>query len=78
MTACPSTEGGKNWPPMTYYPPGNRLIVPLSQSRLDMNGQATNAGDPADVANGRSGPTRGIGVTVVSDNHMALVTAPRS
>jgi alcohol dehydrogenase (cytochrome c) len=40
VTACPSTEGGKNWPSMTYYPPGNRLIIPLSQSCLEMNGQA--------------------------------------
>jgi alcohol dehydrogenase (cytochrome c) len=40
VSACPSTEGGKNWPSMTYYAPGNRLIVPLSQSCLDMNGQA--------------------------------------
>ena len=40
VSACPSTEGGKNWPSMTYYRPGNRLIVPLSQSCLDMNGQA--------------------------------------
>jgi alcohol dehydrogenase (cytochrome c) len=40
VTACPSTEGGKNWPAMSYYPPGNRLIIPLSQSCLDMNGQA--------------------------------------
>ena len=40
VPACPSTEGGKNWPAMTYYPPGNRLIVPLSQSCLEMNGQA--------------------------------------
>ncbi len=39
VSACPSTEGGKNWPSMTYYPPGNRLIIPLSQSCLDMNGQ---------------------------------------
>jgi alcohol dehydrogenase (cytochrome c) len=39
VSACPSTEGGKNWPSMTYYAPGNRLIVPLSQSCLDMNGQ---------------------------------------
>ncbi len=38
VTGCPSTEGGKNWPSMTYYPPGNRLIVPLSQSCLQMNG----------------------------------------
>jgi alcohol dehydrogenase (cytochrome c) len=40
VAACPSTEGGKNWPSMTYYPPGNRLIIPLSQSCLEMNGQA--------------------------------------
>jgi alcohol dehydrogenase (cytochrome c) len=40
VTACPSTEGGKNWPSMTYYPPGNRLIIPLSQSCLEMTGQA--------------------------------------
>jgi PQQ-dependent dehydrogenase (methanol/ethanol family) len=40
VTACPSTEGGKNWPAMSYYQPGNRLIIPLSQSCLDMNGQA--------------------------------------
>jgi alcohol dehydrogenase (cytochrome c) len=39
VTACPSTEGGKNWPSMTYYQPGNRLIIPLSQSCLEMNGQ---------------------------------------
>ena len=25
---------------MTYYPPGNRLIIPLSQSCLEMNAQA--------------------------------------
>jgi alcohol dehydrogenase (cytochrome c) len=40
VTGCPSTEGGKNWPSMTYYSPGNRMIVPLSQSCLEMNGQA--------------------------------------
>jgi alcohol dehydrogenase (cytochrome c) len=39
VTACPSTEGGKNWPSMSYYPPSNRLIIPLSQSCLAMNGQ---------------------------------------
>ncbi|MEO8053056.1 MAG: PQQ-binding-like beta-propeller repeat protein [Acidobacteriota bacterium] len=39
VTGCPSTEGGKNWPSMSYYPPGNRLIIPLSQSCLQMNAQ---------------------------------------
>jgi alcohol dehydrogenase (cytochrome c) len=50
VSACPSTEGGKNWPSMTYYAPGNRLIIPLSQSCLDMNGQAIDK-----VAGGGSG-----------------------
>jgi alcohol dehydrogenase (cytochrome c) len=40
VAGCPSTEGGKNWPSMSYYRPGNRLIIPLSQSCLEMNGQA--------------------------------------
>src|SRR5262249_40601268 len=39
ITSCPSTEGGKNWPAMAYYPAGNRLIIPLSQSCLEINGQ---------------------------------------
>jgi alcohol dehydrogenase (cytochrome c) len=50
VTACPSTEGGKNWPPMTYYPPGSRLIIPLSQSCLEMNGQTIDK-----IAGGGSG-----------------------
>ena len=50
VSACPSTEGGKNWPSMTYYAPGNRLIIPLSQTCLDMNGQAVEK-----IAGGGSG-----------------------
>src|SRR5580704_7884952 len=50
VSACPSTEGGKNWPSMTYYAPGNRLIIPLSQSCLDMKGQAVDK-----IAGGGSG-----------------------
>ncbi len=50
VSACPSTEGGKNWPAMTYYAPGNRLIVPLSQSCLEMKGQAVEK-----IAGGGSG-----------------------
>ena len=37
--ACPSTEGGKNWPPMTYHQPSNLLIIPLSQSCMEMAGR---------------------------------------
>ncbi len=39
VTGCPSTEGGKNWPAMSYYQPGSRLIVPLSQSCHEFNPQ---------------------------------------
>jgi alcohol dehydrogenase (cytochrome c) len=50
ITACPSTEGGKNWPSMSYNAPTNRLIVPLSQSCLEMQGQAVDK-----IAGGGSG-----------------------
>src|SRR5579883_696466 len=39
VPGCPSTEGGKNWPAMSYYQPGNRLIIPLAQSCLDLSAQ---------------------------------------
>ncbi len=38
IDACPSTEGGHNWQAMSYNPGTNRLIIPLSQSCLSMNG----------------------------------------
>lgn len=50
VSACPSTEGGKNWPAMSYHAPTNRLIIPMAQSCLDMNGQAIEK-----VAGGGSG-----------------------
>ena len=31
-TQCPSSEGGKNWPAMSYAPEAAELIIPLSQS----------------------------------------------
>ncbi len=33
---CPSTEGGHNWQAMSYHPGTQSLIIPLSQSCLDM------------------------------------------
>jgi alcohol dehydrogenase (cytochrome c) len=39
VPGCPSTEGGKNWPAMSYYQPGHRLTVPLSQSCLEFSAQ---------------------------------------
>jgi alcohol dehydrogenase (cytochrome c) len=36
IQACPSTEGGHNWQAMSYHPPTSQLIIPLSQSCLDI------------------------------------------
>ncbi|MGC2404750.1 MAG: PQQ-binding-like beta-propeller repeat protein, partial [Acidobacteriaceae bacterium] len=38
IQSCPSPEGGHNWQAMSYYPPDDLLIIPLSQSCDEMNG----------------------------------------
>jgi alcohol dehydrogenase (cytochrome c) len=38
-SACPSTEGGHNWQPMSYHEPTERLIIPLSQSCMEIRGR---------------------------------------
>jgi alcohol dehydrogenase (cytochrome c) len=37
--ACPSTEGGHNWQAMSYSAVDHLLVVPLSQSCMDMQGR---------------------------------------
>ncbi|MDQ1469431.1 MAG: hypothetical protein QOJ99_911 [Bryobacterales bacterium] len=39
LQACPSTEGGHNWQPMSYHPGSGQLIIPLSQSCMEMSGR---------------------------------------
>ena len=39
LTVCPSTEGGHNWQAMTYHPPTHQLIIPLSQSCMEIRPQ---------------------------------------
>jgi alcohol dehydrogenase (cytochrome c) len=39
VSACPSTEGGHNWQAMSYDPVTSRLIIPLSQSCMEMYGR---------------------------------------
>ena len=39
VQGCPSTEGGHNWQAMSYNPGANELIIPLSQSCLEMYGR---------------------------------------
>ena len=36
LTVCPSTEGGHNWQAMTYHPATRQLIIPLSQSCMEI------------------------------------------
>ena len=38
IQSCPSTEGGHNWQAMSYHQPTNALIIPLSQSCMEMIG----------------------------------------
>ena len=39
IQSCPSTEGGHNWQAMSYHQPTNALIIPLSQSCMEMSGR---------------------------------------
>ncbi len=39
VAACPSTEGGHNWQAMSYHQPTERLIIPLSQSCMEIKGR---------------------------------------
>ena len=37
ISVCPSTAGGKDWHSMTYHEPSTSLIIPLSQSCLEIS-----------------------------------------
>ena len=39
VQGCPSTEGGHNWPASSYHQGTNQLIIPLSQSCIDIAAQ---------------------------------------
>lgn len=36
LSVCPSTAGGHNWHATAYHPPSGLLVMPLSQSCMDM------------------------------------------
>ena len=36
IPSCPSTEGGHNWQAMTYHPGTQALVIPLSQSCMEI------------------------------------------
>jgi alcohol dehydrogenase (cytochrome c) len=39
VQACPSTEGGHNWQAMSYYQPSGLLVIPMSQSCMELSGR---------------------------------------
>lgn len=39
VQSCPSTEGGHNWQAMSYHPGTGQLIIPLSQSCMEILGR---------------------------------------
>jgi alcohol dehydrogenase (cytochrome c) len=39
VSSCPSTEGGHNWQAMSYHEPSRRLVIPLSQSCMEIRGR---------------------------------------
>jgi PQQ-dependent dehydrogenase (methanol/ethanol family) len=55
VASCPSTEGGHNWQAMSYYPPTAQLIIPLSQSCMEMYGRPT---EPKEGSGGTSANRR--------------------
>ena len=54
VQACPSTEGGHNWQAMSYHPGTGQLIIPLSQSCMEMWGRKIDFKD----GSGGTGATR--------------------
>jgi len=41
LSVCPSTAGGHNWQSSAYHPPSRQLVIPLSQSCMEMSPRAT-------------------------------------
>ncbi len=41
LSVCPSTAGGHNWPATGYHPGAGLLVVPLSQSCMEIAGRET-------------------------------------
>jgi alcohol dehydrogenase (cytochrome c) len=51
IQACPSTEGGHNWQAMSFHQPTGVLIIPLSQSCMEMFGRKVELRDGAGGTN---------------------------
>jgi alcohol dehydrogenase (cytochrome c) len=54
IQGCPGTAGGKNWHAMSHHIPTGRLIIPLSQSCLEMNAQRVELKEGGNAMGGAS------------------------
>jgi alcohol dehydrogenase (cytochrome c) len=45
IQSCPSTEGGHNWQAMSYHQPTGVLVIPLSQSCMEISGRRVDRQD---------------------------------
>ncbi len=54
VQSCPTSEGGHNWHAMSYYQPGNELIIPVTESCQEMNAQKIDLVEGGGSAGGAS------------------------
>ncbi|MBI1874100.1 MAG: PQQ-binding-like beta-propeller repeat protein, partial [Acidobacteria bacterium] len=55
VQACPSTAGGHNWQAMSYNPGAGLMIIPLSQSCMEISGREV---EPTEGSGGTAGDRR--------------------
>jgi alcohol dehydrogenase (cytochrome c) len=70
-TQCPSSEGGKNWPPMSYALEASELIIPLSQSCQRMMARQVATGE----AGGGAGASRDFQVMPGTNGNVGKLAA---